>query len=330
MKILILGAGAVGGYLGARLIESGADVTFLLRGERLISIRKYGLRVNSELGNVNLTPKVISSENLRSDYDLLVLACKAYALRNATNDIEPAIGTATRVLPILNGVSHLNYLDDLFGRERVMGGFMHLAVELNKQGQINHLNQFHRFSFGIRHHEQKESGRSLETIVRKSQLEYKYSTHIQHDMWEKFIFLTALAGATCLFRGNVGDILKSDSGREFILGIFQECVTIATASGHAPAEKTIADYVELLTDENSTYSASMLRDIEARLPTEAEAILGDMLKRGIEQHLPTTLLGYAYAHLRVYEQQRMKINNVSYFSSTNPESKTFSACNLQP
>lgn len=329
MRILILGAGAVGGYLGARLIESGADVTFLLRGERLTSIQKDGLHVNSQLGNINLKPRAISTDNLLPEFDLIVLTCKAYALINATHDIKPAIGKATRVLPLINGVSHLQYLDDFFGRETVMGGLMHLAVELKSNGQINHLNNFHKLSFGIRHHEQASCGRELETIISKSQLEYKYSTHIQHDMWEKFIFLTALAGSTCLFRGTVGEILKSEKGREYISGIFQECVAIATACGHAPGEKTLAEYKALLMDENSTYSASMLRDVEAGLPTEAEPILGDMLNRGVEKKLSTIHLGYAYAHLQVYEARRNLIKNENYYSVSNPESNLLASGRLQ-
>lgn len=308
MKILILGAGAVGGYLGARFIESGADVTFLLRGERLKSIREYGLQVNSQLGNINLKPNFITSERLTPDYDLVFIACKAYALINAVNDIKPAMSKNSNVLPLLNGVSHFQYLDDFFGREKVMGGLVHLAVELDYEGQINHLNDFHRIVFGIRHPLQATCGRLLEKTLSGTELNYHYSRHIQHDIWEKFIFLTSLAGATCLFRGSIGEIMKSESGREYILGVFQECIDIATVCGHAPNENTLLEYVELLTEVGSAYTSSMLRDIQAGMETEADHILGEMLRCGIEKKSSTTLLGYAYSHLQVYESQRIKLD----------------------
>ena len=308
MRILILGAGAVGGYLGARLIEAGADITFLLREMRLNSIRKDGLIIKSELGDVSLKPKYITSERLKPNYDLVLITCKAYSLINAANDIKPAIGKETLILPILNGVSHLQYLDDFFGRDKVMGGLVHLAVEMNAQGAIEHLNNFHRLIFGIRHPGQAAHGRLFNDILSKSQFDFRLSTHIQHDMWEKFIFLTSLAGATCLFRGNVGEIMKSERGRDFILGIFQECVDIATSFGNAPNKNTILEYIELLTEAESVYTSSMLRDIKSGIATEANHILGEMLKRGIEKNSPTTLLGYAYSHLQVYESQRMQMN----------------------
>ncbi len=307
MRILILGAGAVGGYLGARLIESGADVTFLLRGERLNFIRDNGLNIYSELGNIKLKPKFITSDKLTHNFDLLILACKAYSLINAVNDIKPVVNKDTRILPLLNGVSHLQYLDDFFGREAIMGGLVHLAVELDTKGQINHLNYFHRFVFGCRHPEQNTCGRLLENIISNTKLEFSHSTHIQHDMWEKFVFLTTLAGATCLFRGNIGEIMRTESGYDYITGVFQECVDIATAYGHRPNDETMHDYIELLTNVNSDYTSSMLRDIHGGVATEANHILGEMLKRGIEKKLSVTLLGYAYSHLQVYEFQRDKL-----------------------
>ncbi|MBL1141459.1 MAG: 2-dehydropantoate 2-reductase [Proteobacteria bacterium] len=307
MRILILGAGAAGGYLGARLIESDEEVTFLLRGERLNFIRDNGLIVYSELGNIKCRAKFITSDKLTRDFDLVILACKAYALINAVNDIKPAIDKDTRILPLLNGVSHLQYLDEFFGREAIMGGLVHLAVELDTKGRINHLNHFHRFIFGCRHPEQNTCGRILENIISKTKLEFSLSTHIQHDMWEKFIFLTTLAGATCLFRGNIGEIMQTESGKDYITGLFQECVDIATEYGHRPNDATMHDYIELLANVDSDYTSSMLRDINGGAATEANHILGEMLKRGVEKKLSVTLLGYAYSHLQVYEYQRDRL-----------------------
>ncbi len=311
MRILILGAGAVGGYIGGRLIESGADVTFLVREEKRNVIEENGLNIYSQLGNLCLTPKCITSKELLPGFNVVILACKSYALMQAVNDIQKVADKETNILPLLNGVSHLKLLDDVFTREAVMGGLVHLALEQDGTGNIQHLNQFHRIQFGIRHFDQEAISRSFLDQLSKTKLEYKFSTHIQHDMWQKYIFLAALAGATCIFRGSVGEIMKTESGREFILELFHECVDIAKAYRNRPDENTMKKYTELLTDINSDYTASMLRDIQSGRQTEVNEIFGELVKLGTEKNLSTKLLGYALSHLQVYEAKRNDLKHAS-------------------
>ncbi len=308
MKLLILGAGAVGGYLGARLIEAGADVTFLLRNSRLDTVRNHGLRINSKQGNIHVMPAVVDSHTLTTGFDLIILACKSYSLARAIEDIKPAVGADTFILPFLNGVNHLALLDQSFGTAKVLGGIAHLAVKLEADGEISHLNDFHRFIYGARHSDQEKTVKSLQSIISKTVLEQELSANIEQAMWEKFVFLATLAGTTCLFRGSIGEILETYRGKKFILELLQECMETATASGFALSEKSIKEYVDVLTEAGSGYTASMLRDIESAAPTEADHILGDMVKRSEALGVANDLAGYAWSHLQVYEMRRNKLN----------------------
>lgn len=302
LRLLILGTGAIGGYIGGRMLESGADVTFLVREQRRISLAETGLHVYSPLGDMHLQPPLTSRADASDDYDIVLLACKAYDLESAIETITPAIHDETRVLPLLNGVAHLPVLDERFGRGRVMGGLAHMAVERRDDNSIHHLNNFHRIMFGERHPAQKDHAARLQALLNQSALESGRSPDIEQALWEKFIFLTTLAGATCLFRGSIGEILHTVRGEDFILGLLEECIAVATAAGHSPAADSLADYRALLTDKAASYTASMLRDIHAAQHTEAKHILGDMFNRAQQYGLDNEYLGLAWSHLQVYEQ----------------------------
>lgn len=305
LPILIVGAGAVGGYLGGRLQEAGADVTFLVRDEqRRQRLNEHGLRIRSPLGDVHLQPRVITPERAAADYTCIVLACKAYDLEAAINTIVPFIGERSFLLPLLNGIDHLDSLDQRFGRGRVLGGLAHLAVEREREGEIRHLNDFHRLVFGSRYEAQRNVSERLAAVLAQTSLECRHSPAIEQDLWNKFVFLATLAGATCLFRGPIGMILQSAGGERFIQGLLEECITVAETAGYRPPENTLVEYRNLLSDRTTAYTASMLRDIEAGRRTEADHILGDMLARAERDGLAGDCLRLAYSHLQVYEKRR--------------------------
>lgn len=304
MRILILGMGAVGGYLGARMLEAGANVDFLVRPQRRGADRQTSLIVHSALGDIHEQATLIDSSELEPCYDLIILACKAFDLHSACDAICPAVTGETRILPLLNGLAHLDTLDDQFGRKCVMAGFAHLAVERRKDGSIEHLNKFHRVVYGIRDDNQRAAAEQLQTVFKTTKLETHLEEPIIQPLWDKFIFLTTLAGATCLFRGSVAEILATVDGENFILGLLDECIAIANASGQPPAAATLSEYRALLTDHNATYTASMLRNMRNNEPTEADHILGDMLERAETHRLEPPRLKLAYSNLQVYERQR--------------------------
>jgi len=306
MKILVLGAGGIGGYFGVRLHEAGGDVGFLVRPARAALLQEKGLQVSSPRGDAHVFPRIVTDIEPGDQYDVIFLSCKAYDLASALDAIAPAVGAQSIIVPLLNGLFHLDVLDARFGRDAVQGGLAHLAVTLTPTGEIRHLNQSNRFVLGARSDQQSPWLEALARLLSHSSVEFQLSADIEQDMWDKFVFLSALAAATCTMRASVGDILATTAGPDFIQGLFLECTKVASAHQHAPNPDKIGSYLTQLTDPGSLLTASMLRDIERGGPTESDHILGDMIRRGESKGVNVPLLKLAYSHLEAYELRRSR------------------------
>jgi 2-dehydropantoate 2-reductase len=308
MKILVIGAGAIGGYFGGRLLEAGRDVTFLVRSKRAAQLAETGLVIKSRLGDAALAkPPTIRAPELRRPFDLILLSLKAYDLEAAIDSFSAAVGPETAILPLLNGMSHLDLLDRRFGKDRVLGGaVLLLSATLDDQGRILHLNDGHILGFG-----ERDGSRSarIEAIVREFagvKTEARASAQIMLEMWEKWVFIAGLAGITCLMRASIGDIVAAGSA-PLSLRLLEECSAVAAGAGFAPRPEVIERLRALLTAAGSPFTASMLRDIEHGGRTEADHVIGDLVRRG-ERVLPAegSLLRLAYANLKSYEARRVR------------------------
>ncbi|MFZ1391936.1 MAG: ketopantoate reductase family protein [Dokdonella sp.] len=300
MRVLVLGAGATGGYYGARMIQSGADVTFLVRAARATALDRNGLHVRAIRDPVHTRVRAVSSIAGATPFDLVLLSCKAYDLGTAIDAIRPAMETGACVLPLLNGVRHLDTLDAAFGKQKVLGGLCHISVTLDTDGSIRQVGTIDRLTFGRR-----SGNPPLTPTVRDGLLsirsEVANSDDILSAMWNKFSFLATLAAATCLMRASIGEIVAVPDGADLVRWLYLECAEIARRSGHAPDESAVAEAMEILTTPHSPLKASMLRDVEKRQRTEVEHVLGDMLARATALGVDTPLLGAACTQLRVHE-----------------------------
>jgi len=302
MKMLVLGAGALGGYYGARLAQAGADVTFLVRPKRAALLAERGLSVHSPLGDFHGQVNTILAQGIDSHYDAVLLTCKAYDLDSAVAAIKPAVGPATVIVPLLNGLCAYDTLDQHFGRERVMGGVAYIATSLNDSGEIMHLSELDRLSVGARSDRHVEVAKAFYEFAARTPGSRSLSEQIEQELWEKWVMISAGAAITCLMRAPICDISKADEGRHLIEQMLAECIEVARSSGFAPraeAEKTIRGS---LLDPNSKWAASMMRDIAKSTPKiESDAIVGDMVRRAQAHGLQTPLLRIALCHLQSYE-----------------------------
>lgn len=148
MKFLVVGAGAVGGYFGGRLLEKGADVTFLVREGRMRNLQEKGLVIHSDYGNATLSPKTIITGEEVEPYDVILLSTKAYHLDNAIDDVRPYVGENTMVIPLLNGMAHYNKLDEQFGKEKVIGGLCYIEATLDSEGAVIQKGPLHMLVYG--------------------------------------------------------------------------------------------------------------------------------------------------------------------------------------
>jgi 2-dehydropantoate 2-reductase len=309
MRTLVVGAGAVGGYFGGRLVEAKRDVTFLVRPRRAAELAASGLTIRSSFGDVTIPkPPIILAENVRETYDLILVSCKAFDLESAIGSFSPAVGPATAILPLLNGMRHLDVLTGRFGGERVLGGQCLIAATVNEKGEILHLNDFHDLSFGERDGALSDRAKAIASLMEDARFEARLSQQILLEMWEKWIFLASAASSTCLMRASIGDIAASPGGTEFVLGVLDECRRIGAAEGYPIRDDSFKRSREALTAPNSTLTASMLRDIERNGPIEADSIVGDLLERGRGHGISGErfLLKIAFTHLKAYEARRIR------------------------
>ena len=306
MRILVLGAGGIGGYFGGRLAEAGADVTFLVRPGRAAQLARDGLVVKSPLGDIQRAVRFVAAEGLADDgrHDVLLLTCKAYDLEAAIATVAPAVAAGAVILPLLNGMRHLDRLDLAFGPAAVLGGLCQIAATLTPTGEVQHLNRLSVLIFGPRAPGQDRIAADFAASAQGAKFDLRLSDDVLQDMWEKFVMLATMAGMTCLMRGSVGDIMQADDGEALMLEMLEECDLVAHAAGHRCREDFLARARALLTERGSTFAASMLRDVERGGPTEAAHVVGDMLARAREARLPSQMLRVAWCHLQTHEARR--------------------------
>lgn len=300
MRVLVLGAGATGGYFGARLIESGAKVDFLVRPARAAQLGRSGLCIRTSADELRI--EVDALEHLPDAYavDLVILSCKAYDLDSAIMAIAPAMANGARLLPLLNGLRHLEVLDREFGTDSVLGGLCHISVNLEVDGSIRQIGSTNRLGFGARPG-QAEVPQAIADGLLAMRVEIIHCSDVVAAMWNKFTMLSALAGITCLMRASIGEIVAVAEGADLARWLYLECAEVARRSGFTPTDEEVAQALRILTTEHSPLKASMLRDVERGRRTEVEHVLGDMLARAHALGVDAPLLSAACAQLRIHE-----------------------------
>ena len=306
MRILIVGAGAVGGYFGGRLAQAGRDVTFLVRPVRAKQLSRDGLRIVSPHGDAVLSPKVVSAEEIDTPYDLVFLSVKAYALEAAMNDFAAAVGRDTMILPVLNGMRHIDLLAKRFGEHAVTGGVCLVAAEIDDQGRIVQLADVQRLVYGERNGESTPRLKTLDATLRGAGFDARLSSDIMQAMWEKWIQLASLGAITCLMRGTIGQIVAAPGGTELSIALLNESAAVASACGHKPSEDFLSRNAAAMTKPGSSLTSSMYRDLRTGAPVEADHILGDLIERGSVHGVATPLLKAALVNLRVYQDRLPK------------------------
>lgn len=306
MRTLVLGAGATGGYFGGRLLETGADVTFLLRPQRAENLRERGLAIKSKYGNSHLTNLRII-EKATEPFDLIILSCKAYDLQSALEAISGSVGENTAILPLLNGMRHFEELKARFGPERVIGGFCIIAATMDADGNIAHLNDMHTIKFGELDGKPSERISNIEKMFEPANCISKASETIVADIWEKWVMISSLAALTTLMRANVGEVARSPGGPEIATKLFSECVSVARAHGCNPPDSFVKNMSGRLSDPASTLAASMCRDVERGNNVEADQIIGDLIAKAREKNIDVPILEIAYCNVKAYEQRRAAV-----------------------
>jgi 2-dehydropantoate 2-reductase len=313
VKVLVIGAGGVGGYFGGRLIESGADVTFLVRERRARQLAENGLVIKSAVGDATLPVRTVTGADPGRPFDLVIVTCKSYDLDSAIAAAAPHMKAGSGLaLPLLNGMAHIDVLRERFGKDRVLGGLCGIFATLSPAGEVVQMAglaprlSFGRFKDQIERNVLDEPAGAIERLMGAANFASRRVEPIEQGLWEKWVVLAAMAGGTCLMRGSIGAIVAGSDGKAIMEELIAETAAVARAAGYPPAEDYLATARGVLTAAGSNATASMFRDIQGGGPTEGDHIIGDMLRRARGLGLNTPLLRIANAHLQTYEAERKK------------------------
>jgi 2-dehydropantoate 2-reductase len=305
MRLLVVGAGSTGGYFGGRLAQAGRDVAFLVRPARAAQLRKNGLCITSPHGDATLHPKLITADAIAHSFDAVLLTVKGFQLEAALDDVAPAIGPETMILPVLNGMRHMDVIARRFSRQNLVGCALKVATLLDDEGRIVQLAPFQDLAYGELGGSLTSRIGALDAFMRGADIGARLSTEISREMWEKWIMLAALGAITCLMRATIGEIESCPGGAPFALQLLDEVVTIVKAVGEPPSETFVASAREQLTAKGSPFASSMFRDLQRNRRIELEEIVGDLLRRGSQAGITAPLLSVACIHLRVYQNKAL-------------------------
>ena len=303
MRLLIVGAGSTGGYFGGRLAQAGRDVTFLVRPTRAAQLRETGLRIVSPHGDATLHPRVVTTEAMTHAYDAVLLTVKGFQLEAALADLAPAVGPDTMILPVLNGMRHVDVVAARFAARNVVGCALKVATTLDDDGRIVQLSPLQDLAYGELDGNVTQRILALDGFMQGAGFDARLSPVIRREMWEKWVLLASLGAVNCLMGGSIGEIEASPGGPAFALALVAEVVAIVRAVGTAPSDEFLATTRKQLTAKGSPVTSSMYRDLQKGRPIEVEAIIGDLVARGQSAGIRAPLLAAAYTRLSVYQNR---------------------------
>lgn len=304
MRILVVGAGAIGGYFGGRLLEKGEDVTFLVRKKRQEQLLRHGLVIDSPHGNISLLPKTIVNDEKADPFDVIIVSTKSYHLGGAIEDIRPYIGRHTIILPLLNGIAHVDRLVSEFGEDHVIGGLCFIETTLDVDGKVIQTSPLHDLVFGELNGIECTQVKTLQHAFSGTKANFRYSEVIKKDMWEKYLFISALSGITSLMRSPIGPIRSTPAGKQAIQAVIEEVIKISkTMNAPIDSDMNIV-LMEKINSMGYDMKSSMQRDVEKGNPTEVDHFYKYLLDSSVKDKLETPNLQLIYANLKVYEQSR--------------------------
>ncbi|MFD0147845.1 ketopantoate reductase family protein [Streptomyces sp. NPDC055721] len=305
MKILVVGAGATGGYFGALLARSGQDVTFLVRPARAAALRECGLRVVGRDEEWVLTPRLVTADELTGPYDLVLLSVKSTGLDRAVEDIAPAIGQGTAVVPLLNGLAHIDVLNARFGASAILGGVAKVVTTLDDSGDIRRLAPLAHLAFGEQDGTVSARVERIRAVFDASGIDAPVPDRVMTAMWHKWVFITTFGAVTSLMRGTVGDVYDTPGGPALGPAVLDEAAAVAAAAGHPVPEAERAATLAVVSASGSPMVPSLYRDLAAGHPTEVEHLFGDLTDRARALGVATPLLDLATLHLRVHQRRAL-------------------------
>ncbi len=263
MKVVIVGAGGVGGYFGARLAAAGVDVVFVARGRHFDAIRDNGLSVKSELGDVHVKSATVVSDLAQVDQaDIVLVAVKLWDTEEVAQALKPLADHGAAIISFQNGVQKDTVLQQHLPRESIVGGVSYIASVIAEPGVIKHSGTMQRLAFG------EYGGRKTSRVTafldacRSAGIDSDMTDSIENLIWQKFVFLVGLSGTTTTMRQPIGPIRENQRTRAFLQDVMREVVMIARARSVMLPEDYADDRLAFCDTLPATMTSSMHNDLE--------------------------------------------------------------------
>ncbi len=300
MRIAAMAAGAVGGYFGARMADAGHDVFFIARGPHLAAIKKNGLKIESVHGNLRLPkPNVTDDPAKVGPVDIVLFAVKLWDTEQAAEAARPLLGPDSRLITFQNGVDSLDRISAVLGADRTVGGATYIATTIAAPGVISHTSQFARMVVG---RPDKKPDATLQAFVdaaKAAKLDITLSSDIERELWQKFIFLTAMAGSTATLRSAIGPIRADPELRAFFRALMEEAFAVGKAKGVALDPAYIDERMKFLMNIEPGMKASMAHDLERGNRLELDWLAGKVRALGRHYGIPTPASDTVYTALKL-------------------------------
>jgi 2-dehydropantoate 2-reductase len=301
VRIAVMGAGGVGGYFGARLAQAGSEVVFIARGRHLEAMRAKGLALKGPLGHAQLKVRAVENPADAGTADVVMFAVKLWDTESAAQSIRPLLASGGVVIPFQNGVESISRMAAVLGPERVLGGAAYIAARIAEPGVIVQTGTMARLRFGAVLPSQRPAAEAFLAACRAAKIDCELSDDIVRVLWEKFVLLAAVAGATTVMRSPIG-VVRGDSETRWLLeAAMRETWSVGRKRGVALADDLVAKTMAFLDGMPAEMKSSMLGDLEAGGRLEAPWISGAVARMAREAGIEAPVNRAIYAALKPFE-----------------------------
>ena len=301
MRIAVIGTGGVGGYFGAKLAQAGHDVAFVARGAHLAALQAAGLRIESAGGDIVL-PRISATDDPASlaPADIVMFCVKLWDVERGAAQVAPLVARGGVVIPFQNGIDSPSILTRVLGAEHVLGGVAYIAASIRAPGVIAHVGSMARLRAGAFDAGLVDHARRFVAACTGAGIEAELAADINRAIWEKFVFLNALSGLTCLARQPLGVVRTDPDLRATFEAAMRETVAVAAAQGVGFAEDFIARQLRALDGLPAEMRASMLHDLAAGRRLEAPWLAGRVAELARQSGIAAPVNATIYAALKPY------------------------------
>jgi 2-dehydropantoate 2-reductase len=303
MRIGVMAAGAVGGYVGARLAAAGHDVVFFARGAHLDAMRRDGLRVKSGAGDLHLKPANVTNDPSGvAPVDIVIFAVKLWDTEKAGAQIKPIVTRDTRVITFQNGVDSVERLAPILGAESVVGGTAVIGTVISEPGTILHSGSLAQFRCGRIDGKPDAKLAAFVDVAKAAGLDMTLSQTMRRDIWQKFVILVGLSGATAMTRMPLGAVMADKDTRAMFRALLEETNAVGRAAGVDLALDFADDRFKFAEKMHYDMKASMLHDLERGNKLELDWLAGRVVALGREHNIATPMNVGVYAALKLHSE----------------------------